>query len=377
MRIAFILGAGASAHAGAPLMRDFLDRSEDLFLANHPCATTDNAFALVLEARSALQAVQSKAQFDLRNLESLFGAFEMATLLGLDGPGPIGSKKLPEAMRNVIARTLEQSIAYWTVTTDTHCRPSPSDVYRDFTRYLKVLTGKGHEVAILTFNYDIALDFALFDTALGIDYALPSATDDSSVPKIPLLKLHGSLNWQQCSAKAPHVRPQLMRDIVRHHTTPRRWGLEVGAKPLLARFESGPCSPACSKPVGVDPVIVPPALEKLRRQHALHQVWQRAAAELGRADHIVIVGYSWPAADTFFHHLFALGLLGPRLLRKVIVIDPSESTITRIRTSLVGPQVGSAGFISIPQCFDGDALQALAMALGVENDDAGPRITII
>src|SRR5437773_7286949 len=79
----FILGAGASAHAGVPLMNEFFQVAEDLLWTRAIEAADDQvAFELVLRARAQLQPVLSKARFNVRNLEAVFTAFEMAQLFG-------------------------------------------------------------------------------------------------------------------------------------------------------------------------------------------------------------------------------------------------------------------------------------------------------
>lgn len=81
-RIVFILGAGASADSGAPLMKDFL------YEASGVSADPEyrDAFDLVFKARAELQVAQSKARFDIHNLEAVFAAFEMAELMGYSWP---------------------------------------------------------------------------------------------------------------------------------------------------------------------------------------------------------------------------------------------------------------------------------------------------
>lgn len=77
----FVLGAGASRSAGAPLMTDFLDKTEDLRASRR--ATVDlEAFDLVLERIHHLRRAQSNAQFDADNIEAVLAAFEAATLFG-------------------------------------------------------------------------------------------------------------------------------------------------------------------------------------------------------------------------------------------------------------------------------------------------------
>src|SRR5437667_8426579 len=108
----FILGAGASVHAGAPMMRDFLDQAAIVGRAEK--GTPDReAFDIVSRARSELQLVHSKARFDLRNLESVFAAFETAELFGRLGTvAKADVSRLVASMRLVIVRTLEASMRF-------------------------------------------------------------------------------------------------------------------------------------------------------------------------------------------------------------------------------------------------------------------------
>jgi hypothetical protein len=83
-RTVFIIGAVAPAESGAPVMAAFLDnayklrRNADVNLTQRQ---KDN-FDLVFRGISALQVAHSKSTLDLINLESVFGAFDMARLAG-------------------------------------------------------------------------------------------------------------------------------------------------------------------------------------------------------------------------------------------------------------------------------------------------------
>jgi hypothetical protein len=66
----FILGAGASHEGGAPLMAEFLDVARELRVGNEKLPFA-NSFDIVFNAISALQKVHSKAQLDIRNIESV------------------------------------------------------------------------------------------------------------------------------------------------------------------------------------------------------------------------------------------------------------------------------------------------------------------
>src|SRR5207253_500176 len=76
----FILGAGASRQAGAPLMSDFLDVATALRRSGR-AGDFQAEFDTVFEAIGALQVVHSKARLDITNIESVFAAFEFAQII--------------------------------------------------------------------------------------------------------------------------------------------------------------------------------------------------------------------------------------------------------------------------------------------------------
>lgn len=79
--LVFILGAGASAHTGAPVMANFLDEAGRIYRELR-CNDALTQFGAVFNAMSKLQAVHSKSDLDQTNIEVLMGICEMATLIG-------------------------------------------------------------------------------------------------------------------------------------------------------------------------------------------------------------------------------------------------------------------------------------------------------
>jgi len=75
----YILGAGASYDAGAPLMTNFLDVSEDLLNSNK-YRSGDEIRELFTIIRS-LNSIHAKSKVDLNNIESVLGLLEMSELL--------------------------------------------------------------------------------------------------------------------------------------------------------------------------------------------------------------------------------------------------------------------------------------------------------
>ena len=68
--IVFILGAGASKLAGAPLMADFLDVAHDLWKTGR-IPSDDKNFSIVYKGLSSLQQVHSKSQLDIQKAPSI------------------------------------------------------------------------------------------------------------------------------------------------------------------------------------------------------------------------------------------------------------------------------------------------------------------
>jgi hypothetical protein len=86
------------------------------------------------------------------------------------------------------------------------------------------------------------------------------------------------------------------------------------------------------------PVIVPPSWNKADYHSALTNVWAAAARHLSEAEQIFILGYSLPETDSFFRHLYALGSVGSKPLRRIAVFNPDSTGLTNSRfEALLGP----------------------------------------
>jgi hypothetical protein len=79
-RNVYILGAGFSAPAGAPVIRDFLDRSREFY--DDPSSSMDlrerEHFARVFEFKRSMGQAREKFRIDLDDIEKLFGLVEIS-----------------------------------------------------------------------------------------------------------------------------------------------------------------------------------------------------------------------------------------------------------------------------------------------------------
>jgi hypothetical protein len=281
-------------------------------------------FRKVFDFKKKVAQAREKFEIDLDNIEELFGLVEMSRRLD---PGMADTR---DATVYLIAKTLELAIARqqhrpsiafaasqdyrftdsritnqrWAESVD----PQPGtdrfecDIYRHFALLLAGIYDdpkkvKSRSNAVITFNYDVALDDALRKAGIQPAYGL---ADDENEKGVPLLKLHGSTNWVVCTdCRKPSV-----------------W--QEGATTLFP-FRSIQCK-HCGKP---DPrlLLVPPSWDKNEYQDIMKPVWARAVKELQTATRICIIGYSMPASDTFFRYLLTLGLAENHQLYKLIVVD--------------------------------------------------------
>ena len=175
-------------------MQEFLDVADDL---RHSEKTGEMAkdFDLVFKAIYALRPAYANANVDLsNNIESVFAAFEMAKLINqLGNLSPSEVSRLPHAMRRVIELTLEKTIKL--PVRDSRVRPPVP--YDAFSLLLKDIRGQNSGVnsaSVITFNYDLCLDYGLHFNNMGTNYCL----DADKHSGLKLLKLHGSLNWAKC-----------------------------------------------------------------------------------------------------------------------------------------------------------------------------------
>lgn len=332
--IVFILGAGASKDCGAPLMNDFLDTASRLLSTNDVAGKSED-FERVFKAISSLQSVHSKSQIDLNNIESIFTALEIANVLKkLPGFEPDEIPLAIASLKELIVVTLERTIDF---PTRGRYILAPSS-YEKFAELLSYLKQEAHPVkkpAVISFNYDIALDVAMHRCGLGPVYGFGPSVNASH--PVSLLKLHGSLNWA-VREDSGSVQPLTLQEYFSKYSY-QGFGEERGncKIPIGSQLQEYYTKHTDVK-VKPEPVIVPPAWNKADYHQLLSTIWSTTAKELEKAEYIFIIGYSLPETDAFFRLLYGLGTVGDTVLKKIIVYNPDESGVTEARFKhLMGP----------------------------------------
>jgi hypothetical protein len=273
----------------------------------------------------------------------------MAKTIGrLPGYDAADIERILTSLRWVIVRTLEESMIY---RLDDRNTLVGAGEYESFVSVLQQLIRQHRpslSVAIITFNYDVALELALLREHIPFNYGIQDEDGQADRKTVRVLKLHGSLNWATTGQK---IRVWPISDIATYDGVREYRGsgapiLRIGSE--IQKYFAG------SVTVDETPALVPPTWNKGAAGSDLAKVWRSAAAELATAEHVYLVGYSIPNTDQFFPYLFALGTAGGKPFRQIAVLDPDANVQQRFR-GLLGPgavasflPLGSIWFNSVP-----------------------------
>ena len=326
-KIVFVLGAGASKHCGTPLMDNFLEVAQDLMRLGEVEEVKED-FENVFDAIGNLHAIQSKAKINTYNIEDVYAAFEMGKLLGsLPGIGESTEiEKLTASIRKVIGYTLERTTKLPYSGTGELKAP---ELYDAFAGILHGLSVGRKNYSIITFNYDLGLDYSLYGKKILPDYGLSDTPLTGRTATY--LKLHGSLNWGRCSGN----KCKKISAYRQFQYTQTKAGRDYSIIPVMSKLKKQKC-PHCGEPLEEDPFIVPPTWNKTAYHEQIEVVWKKAALELKDAENIFVLGYSLPSTDLFFNYLFALGVDMRTILKGFYVynIDDTGAVEERFQSLL-------------------------------------------
>jgi hypothetical protein len=328
-----LLGAGASFDAGIPLLGNFVDRMLEMAQTGRsprgPISQDDQEILKsAMKIRDKLEGYHARVAIDQYNLEQILSVLSFESYAG-----GRGKAKDLDIFSRAIARTIELTCNVLHDGRLDMIQEVGDGNYMSFWSSLFELYKNRMEdmPTILSFNYDLVLERSLFQLVIGhkhnqlwegskcggiiIDYQnencgnskyflksarwsgrnfeshygytlQPYEGEVCDIPenfvRIPILKLHGSLNF-------PTKRSQ------------------------------DPWSPVVAVP---NAKIIPPVFNKTDAAFA-SPIWKYGLSSLRNCKNLIICGYSLPTTDTYMQY-FLKAALGPNLnLNKIFVFDPA------------------------------------------------------
>jgi hypothetical protein len=371
----YILGAGFSMDAGLPLISNFLNRMRDSFdwLIEEDWQEEIRAVERVFNFRLQAAGAAYRTIVDVENIEDLF-SLASATESDLDT-----NLITVEDISTAIASTLEftQATASHMPTCELITLNKPVNSYPGnwtnvrgsihdkaeitvplYHVYAGILSGKycnsgKQRNAVITLNYDTLLEDALYDQGIKFNYGITSsehkevsfdssakcvADDIGDSDALPVLKLHGSVNWGGVRDKEESL------NVFGNYADVRR------AKSF--------------------PVLIPPTWRKVFGG-ALTQVWGHARHAISQATRIIIIGFSIPPTDNHFKYLLAAGLRDNISLKQVYFINPDARLSDHV-FKIFRSELGDRGVIQIqPKTSAGSDIRARfvsdILSLGTQN----------
>jgi hypothetical protein len=282
--VTYVLGAGASYHAGYPVTSELGERLHEWVCQNW----TDG--------------IPRIRRGDIEMLREHYGALtDLERVLTELDERPAGSRAAALSKMccgNTLGR-LRVAIPEFFNSLRQRALTGP-DLYRSLARN-QARDGD----AILTFNYDLAVERSLRTEGLweiGDGYGFPLGIGITPTSKVKVLKLHGSTNW--------------VGKLFDGNMGFSQASSVYGSRPTLfcesdfsyLGYSNEVRDPHCKgiSWTGGDPALVLPTLHKNFFQQTSfdrewepfwNHIWGQAAHALHSSEKIVIIGYSMPAAD--------------------------------------------------------------------------------
>jgi len=179
------------------------------------------------------------------------------------------------------------------------------------------------EFSVTTTNYDVCVEKAFEKSDLKYRYLGIDGKEG-----IPLVKIHGSINWFYCEGCQSVVTYSIKE---------------------LERFKkifptSGSCQ-KCGTPASL--LMVPPIAYKYVMFPILIDIWQAAMRTIEEADIIVVIGYSFGLADDYIFKMVVSSI--KKKSSTLVLLDKEFSSIENLKNKLL------AYHLKLPYPIIGDA----------------------
>jgi len=312
-----IFGAGATRDCGGPLTNEILPEA---FKADPSLLQQLEAITLLhnfLDHCFPLSAVRYESQ-DYPSLPLFLSLLDTA----IDRKHPFGPDWPPEK----VAKVREAVEAAIFAVLDFR---SPQQETSSYLGLLKLAyPGSLPEAAVISLNYDMILDVAMFDLCqerkpdsvprYGCD--IKTEGYQSKQPWGSLLKIHGSVNWMYCS-QCHHLEIGWSSK----RGSPSRIG-HLFFRSLDDQYAHRSQCPECG--TRLRPILITPTHRKDYRNPHLARVWYEAERILQRANRVIFVSYSLPGDDVEVIYLLKRGLgmpnPAPLVPQQITVIEKDD-----------------------------------------------------
>lgn len=302
MKTVYILGAGASAAEGAPVVRNFLRVAYRYFKEENYDADLEIVWEYLEHFYGYSTKICSGEDLDrYPGIDEIFNIVDWYLLHNQAFSRRFSRPRLYDlktALVKLISMTLDRSL------------PPHQGIHHSFVS--GVIEKEDELPAFISMNYDIVLDKAIRAAGYGLEYGFYGKHGDhfESREKIPLYKLHGSLNWSLCP---------LCGEISEH---------EEKVAHLLFK-ENNVITCLNCRVENSQAVIIAPTLYKSYKISRLQNIWDSAGGAISHSDRLIIIGYSLAPADTSIIATIKRALNTGDKDREIVVINPNKRACQR------------------------------------------------
>jgi len=313
-KVTFLLGAGSSAPSGIPTVKDLLPKLwerakkidiKDLDKLSKWCNNRKitNIEDLLTSAYIANLTAKN------RSLISLFHYFLFSDEKADDELEEIvRTKEIDVSSISFLQDTLQTLFG---LLTSTMISAKPNKAHWAIVDFIK----DHKNTSIITTNYDGCMDEAILQNNLHIKGIIGNESKKNNFDTIPLIKMHGSINWAYCDSCQDSKEFNLL-DLKKMYNE------DTFSFPVLG---------ICKRCGGLRrPLLVPPLSFKFLIFPNLIDIWNSAKKSIEEADYLIVIGYSFSEADTYITKIVSKSM-SMKKSQKIIVIDTNEDLLLELR----------------------------------------------
>lgn len=308
-----LLGAGASAGAGCPIMRGFIDLATDFLADGKFTGSEIDDVKATLDLYNAIRRSFAITEEDVENIETILS---LADLEAIVGKGPIPELSTPgisNSVRSFIERVITKAgrvaspdSARWLDT-----RTDGPMIYKKLVHALASQQGK---VTVITLNYDCLFEYTCH--CLGVPFTYNHLLGEG----IEILKLHGSVNWLRCANEQCEKKSTVRISPLDYVETSS--DLKEG---YIDRKDK--ICDSCGE--NLIPVIIPPTWAKRIDEKFIQPFWSRSLELLQQCESFVTAGFSLPVSDSHVRHLLHLGFSSSKLRQALAIVGTDVESAER------------------------------------------------